>query len=61
MVPFHVPEGWVTELGWICLYIWDTSFGKIQKDISNHMNHGIEQGGSEARISSWTGFNHGRY
>ncbi len=23
-----------------------------------HHMHGIEQGGSEARISSWTGFNH---
>ena len=26
----------------------------------NHIHHGIQQGCSEVRISSWTGFNHGQ-
>ncbi len=29
-------------------------------ELHNHMYHGIQQGGSEVRISSWTGFNHGQ-
>ncbi len=29
-------------------------------NLSNHMHHGIHQGGSEVMISSWTGFNHGQ-
>ena len=29
-------------------------------ELSNHMHHGIEQGGSKARISSWTGSNRGQ-
>ncbi len=28
--------------------------------LSNHMHHGIHQGGSEVMIYSWTGFNHGQ-
>ncbi len=30
------------------------------RKLSNHMHHGIQQGGREVMIYSWTGFNHGQ-
>ncbi len=43
---------------------WQSIFCSVSlhccTELSNHMHHDIERGGSETRISRWAGFNHGQ-